>query len=156
MGNCCASQSEGVSETNNLNKQKLQRQSNWAATGTVALRDSKLKVRRWRFEYARGSLEISRVLLLQALPSAALQLGPAARVLDATNNQLTYLPDQISHFSNLQRLILASNQLNCLPPCLTQLVSLKVSGGVLTQQRALTTLVMLAAIAVVPVCRCLC
>lgn len=104
MGNCCASQSEGVSETNNLNKQKLQRQSNWAATGTVALRDSKLK----------------------ALPSAALQLGPAARVLDATNNQLTYLPDQISHFSNLQRLILASNQLNCLPPCLTQLVSLKV------------------------------
>ncbi|KAL3156631.1 hypothetical protein ABBQ38_000916 [Trebouxia sp. C0009 RCD-2024] len=105
MGNCCASQSAGQgSETNDLNKQKTQRQSNWAATGTIALRDSKLKT----------------------LPPAALKVGPAARILDATNNQLTYLPDQISQFSNLQRFVLASNQLNSLPPCLTQLVCLKV------------------------------
>ena len=72
------------------------------------------------------------VILLQALPPAALKVGPAARVLDATNNQLTYLPDQLGDFSNLQRLVLASNQLNSLPPCLTQLVSLKVSCGTLT------------------------
>ena len=69
-------------------------------------------------------------LLLQALPPTVLELGSAVRVIDATNNQLTYLPDQISHFSNLHRLVLASNQLNSLPPCLTQLVSLKVSWGI--------------------------
>ena len=63
---------------------------------------------------------------VQALPSAALSVGPVARVLDVTNNHLTYLPDQISSFTNLSRLILASNQLNALPPCMSQLSSLKV------------------------------
>ncbi len=69
---------------------------------------------------------------VQALPSAALGVGPAARVLDVTNNHLTYLPDQISSFINLSRLILASNQLNALPPCLSQLSSLKVNFDIVS------------------------
>ncbi|KAA6428309.1 hypothetical protein WJX79_008533 [Trebouxia sp. C0005] len=105
MGGCCSSQSQqGNTEKNNLDRNKRQRQSNWTTTGTIALRDGNLK----------------------ALPSAALEVGPAARVLDLTNNHLTYLPDQISSFTNLSRLILASNQLNALPPCLSTLTSLKV------------------------------
>jgi len=69
---------------------------------------------------------------MQALPSAALGVGPAARVLDVTNNHLTYLPDQLSGFTNLSRLILASNQLNALPPCLSQLTSLKVDFDIVS------------------------
>lgn len=105
MGNCCASQPrETNSEQNNLSRNKSQRQNNWTTTGTIALRDSNLK----------------------ALPATALTVGPAARVLDVTNNQLTCLPDQISNLANLTRLILAFNQLKFLPPSLSELTCLKV------------------------------
>lgn len=47
MGGCCSSQpQQGHTEHNNLDRNKSQRQSNWTATGTIALRDSNLKVER--------------------------------------------------------------------------------------------------------------
>ena len=153
MGGCCSSQSQqGNTEQNNLDRNKHQRQSNWTATGTIALRDSNLKVQsKTPHEFTvwpsmlRGNLTPRileplfpksdlLVLCLQALPSAAFGVDPAARVLDVTNNHLTYLPDQISGFTNLSRLILASNQLNALPPCLSQLRSLKVNCNIVSAQ----------------------
>jgi len=45
MGGCCSSQpQQGHTEHNNLDRNKSQRQSNWTATSTIALRDSNLKV----------------------------------------------------------------------------------------------------------------
>lgn len=65
-----------------------------------------------------------KYMLLQALPAAALEAAPATRILDATNNQLTCISNQISHFRQLQRLDLAVNKLKSLPACLTQLIFL--------------------------------
>lgn len=53
-------------------------------------------------------------------------VGSAAKTLDATNNRLTDLPPSISTLSNLQRLILATNQLSALPVQISALTSLKV------------------------------
>ena len=53
-------------------------------------------------------------------------VGSAAKTLDATNNRLTDLPPLISTLSNLQRLILATNQLSALPVQISALTSLKV------------------------------
>ena len=142
MGSCCSSQSrQETSERNNLDRNKSQRQNNWTATGTIALRDSKLKVSSTSLSRSttqqlasclRSAVAFDQVWHhLQALPGAALAVGPAARVLDATNNSLTYLPDQINNLTNLTRLILASNQLHFLPPCLPQLVSLKASSNLI-------------------------
>ena len=48
-------------------------------------------------------------MLLQVLPDAVLELAPATRVLNASNNQLqlTCISDQIRHFRQLQWLDLA-------------------------------------------------
>lgn len=65
---------------------------------------------------------------MQAIPQAALSVGAAAKVLDATNNQIHQLPDSISQLSNLQRLVLAANQLETLPAAIGQLRLLKVAA----------------------------
>ena len=64
----------------------------------------------------------------QALPQAALLVGAAARVLDATNNQLRQVPEGIDQLTSLHRLILAANQLQSLPSAVCQLSSLKVKA----------------------------
>ena len=55
-------------------------------------------------------------------------VGSAAKTLDATNNRLTALPPSIGSLKNLQRLILATNQLSALPMQISSLVILKVSS----------------------------
>ena len=55
--------------------------------------------------------------------------GPEARLLDATNNRLLRVPDYLTSFVQLQRLLLASNQLTSLPQDLGALIRLKVSRG---------------------------
>lgn len=62
------------------------------------------------------------------LPQAALSVGAAARVLDATNNQITQIAEGIKQLTSLQRLILAANQLQSLPPAICQSSSLKVKA----------------------------
>jgi internalin A len=62
----------------------------WTATGIVALRDAGLS----------------------ELPSAALAVGAAARVLDAAGNQLTELPEAMASLTSLQRLRLSANRLS--------------------------------------------
>ncbi|KAK9908995.1 hypothetical protein WJX75_005826 [Coccomyxa subellipsoidea] len=101
MGNCCGG---AASNDNNINRNKARREQAWMTTGTVSLRDSKLK----------------------ELPSRVWAVGSAAKTLDATNNRLTDLPPLISTLSNLQRLILATNQLSALPVQISALTSLKV------------------------------
>lgn len=64
--------------------------------------------------------------MLQALPQAALLVGPAAKVLDASNNQIIHLPESISQLTNLKRLSLAGNQLETLPAAVCRLAQLKV------------------------------
>jgi len=48
---------------------------------------------------------------LRELPSTALSLGTAARVLDAGGNELTELPEAMSSLTSLQRLRLTANRL---------------------------------------------
>lgn len=46
MGNCCGAEkpSHKAQVVNNLNRKQNQREAAWSSTGTLALRDSKLKV----------------------------------------------------------------------------------------------------------------
>uniref|UniRef100_A0A7S0N1X5 Disease resistance R13L4/SHOC-2-like LRR domain-containing protein n=1 Tax=Pyramimonas obovata TaxID=1411642 RepID=A0A7S0N1X5_9CHLO len=91
-------------ETNNLSRDKQQRQFNWARTGIVGLRDARLK----------------------ELPKEAIELGVTVRNLDATNNAITVLPPAISGFAKIQRLVLVNNQLSSLPPEIGRLLMLKL------------------------------
>ena len=63
---------------------------------------------------------------MQDLPQAALAVGPAAKVLDATNNRLASLPAATAQMVNLQRLVLTSNQFAVVPAAVVQLTNLKV------------------------------
>lgn len=84
MGNCCSS-SGGSADA--------RRQAAWRSTGIISLRDAKLR----------------------SLPAAALapDVAGAARVLDASNNAMTELPDEeVAAFgASLQRLVLSANRL---------------------------------------------
>lgn len=108
MGNCCGlfqSDKQAVPGGKPLLRNKTQRLKNWQTTGVVALRDANLK----------------------EVPQQALEVGAAARTLDATNNRLSALPEGFAGaLPNLQRLVLASNALTALPPSIGQLRSLKV------------------------------
>lgn len=83
---------------------EVARVSTWKNTGIVALRDANLKV----------------------LPIQVWQEGSSARTLDATNNKLTELPNDIEKLTNLQRLMLGENRLEEIPVNIGQLSSLKV------------------------------
>ncbi|KAK9846651.1 hypothetical protein WJX81_008424 [Elliptochloris bilobata] len=76
----------------------------WKATGTISLRDAKLK----------------------ELPASIEGVGKAALVLDASNNRLAALPPALASLTGLARLILPHNALRALPPQLTALSNLKV------------------------------
>jgi len=136
MGNCCGGT---ASNDNNVNRNKARREQTWIATGTISLRDSKLKACRrstltselhgcWvqKFCLIKDGLDVDALCITQELPSRIWAVGGAAKTLDATNNQLTVLPAEISSFTNLQRLILASNRLSALPVQMSALVALKV------------------------------
>jgi Leucine-rich repeat (LRR) protein len=84
--------------------EKRQKEQNWKATGVIALRDSNLK----------------------ELPESVGDVGTAARVLDATNNRLTTAPALLGSLPNLQRLVLASNEISSLHSVVFTLQSLRV------------------------------
>lgn len=65
----------------------------WKRTGIVGLRDRALK----------------------EMPPAVGQVGADAKVLDATNNQLSVFPPVIEQLTSLQRLVLSQNLLTHLP-----------------------------------------
>lgn len=70
-----------------------------------------------------------QVIALQALPQTALSTGSTARILDATNNQISQLPDNINLLTSLQRLVLEANRLTSLPATICQLSMLKVRAA---------------------------
>lgn len=49
------------------------------------------------------------------MPGAVAAVGADAKVLDASNNQLSEWPSQLSSLTNLQRLVLASNAIPSIP-----------------------------------------
>ncbi|GLC43890.1 hypothetical protein PLESTB_000919800 [Pleodorina starrii] len=85
---------------------QMRQQQTWAKTGIVGLRDQGLK----------------------ELPAALAESGAALKVIDASNNRLTTLPDFLDSLSGLQRLVLAGNLLTAaLPPgAAAGLASLKI------------------------------
>lgn len=64
--------------------------------------------------------------ITQELPRSVAAVGSAAKTLDATNNKLKEVGN-IEGLVNLQRLILARNQISELPSSLGSLQQLKVS-----------------------------
>ena len=70
---------------------------------------------------------------VQSLPSSVFCVGTAARVLDASNNQLSALPTQVAALSALQRLILSNNKLEALPLEVFSLKHLKVARQFILQ-----------------------
>ena len=70
---------------------------------------------------------------MQSLPSSVFCVGTAARVLDASNNQLSALPTQVAALSALQRLILSNNKLEALPLEVFSLKHLKVARQFILQ-----------------------
>jgi len=77
----------------------------WVQTGIVGLRD-------------RG---------LRELPDGVADVGPGAKVLDASNNQLGEWPAALGSLTELQRLLLANNAILALPGgALSPLVELRV------------------------------
>jgi Leucine-rich repeat (LRR) protein len=90
LGHCLAYSIRPVTPTSPLTPLQA-RAAAWAATGIVALRGA-------------GLTEI---------PTTALTLGAAVRVLDASGNQLTALPEAFAAFTRLQRLRLSANCLTC-------------------------------------------
>lgn len=140
MGNCFGSGRQSQQKVN-LNKQKSQRLSNWRATGTVSVRDGKLKVENFCLSLFQELVtlfwnEFDSIsifawllkLLVQDLPAMVEEVGSSTRTLDAANNKLSSLPPWLSSFTNLQRLILTSNQLVSLPSGMSALINLKVLG----------------------------
>lgn len=63
---------------------------------------------------------------MQALPALVQEVGDAAIVLDASKHNLTDLPNWLRSLSNLQELVLVSNELQDVPEVLTCLNSLQV------------------------------
>jgi Leucine-rich repeat (LRR) protein len=103
MGNCFGSKKEGTYEpygrsSNNAGGHKGQPSddkmvSTWKQTGIVGLRD-------------RG---------LKEIPASVEHVGADAKVLDATNNKISTIPDFLIHLNNLQRLVLSSNLIQDIP-----------------------------------------
>ncbi|GAX78144.1 hypothetical protein CEUSTIGMA_g5586.t1 [Chlamydomonas eustigma] len=103
MGNCFGSKREGSYEpygrsSNNgggvkgpLSDDKMV--ATWKQTGIVGLRD-------------RGVKEI---------PASVEHVGADAKVLDATNNKISAIPDFLIHLNSLQRLVLSSNLIQDVP-----------------------------------------
>ena len=90
MGNCFGSSSGsgsggggGSSSAPSRKELQLRQQTNWKATGLVGLRDQGLR----------------------EFPSALAEAGAAVKVVDASNNKLTDIPDYFATFANLQRLV---------------------------------------------------
>lgn len=79
------------------------RRDNWRATGIVSLRDSGLKT----------------------LPGAVLEISNDIRILDASNNRLSQLPDSPFGWQQLQRLVLADNALIELPASIASMQQLR-------------------------------
>ena len=72
---------------------------------------------------------------LQELPRSVAAVGSDAKVLDATNNRLREVI-YIETLVNLQRLILARNQISELPASISTLQSLKASPALLRRPPA--------------------
>jgi Leucine-rich repeat (LRR) protein len=96
MGNCI----EKLSSPS----QQERRLSGWKSTGVVGLRDAKLR----------------------SIPDAALGLGDAVRVVDASHNNIRELSPSLAGLTNLQRLVLAHNAITCYPASLCTFPLLKI------------------------------
>lgn len=95
------------------NEEKLV--ATWKQTGIIGLRD-------------RGLKELS---------DAVAAVGQDAKVFDGSNNRLTELPPQLQHLTNLQRLVLASNNITdirgtILIPLSSSLKILILDGNMIT------------------------
>lgn len=63
---------------------------------------------------------------LKSFPDEVLELDRSVRTLDLTHNKLADIPEEISKFVNMQRLILAENIIERLPGNVGKLQSLKL------------------------------
>lgn len=97
MGNCCGRRSKKQQDQD-------RREQGWRSTGVVGLRDCQLA----------------------ELPKSLEGLAEGVRVIDATNNRLTVLPEYLGDFGALQRLILTGNRLSSIPASVCGLKNLRV------------------------------
>ena len=138
MGNCCGGARK--ESTYQGNSSKARREQTWHATGTIALRDSNLKVLPV-IASLMGNIMCAckeglflMLISLQELPRSVAAVGSDAKVLDATNNRLREVI-YIESLVNLQRLVLARNQISELPASIGTLQSLKASPALLPSVR---------------------